>query len=253
MNFLTPLVRYLCTTWASLHIVFAEMCPGWYISFESFLSILKGPREGTGGPLVQYLCKTKRLLHGRHVWEMLTLTWRVVSTHDENATCCNPNRWAVSTSSLWFESHLRRLPPIPRQAHARHSLSGHLLHSLCCDQGCSITLSLSVSPGLQCRRDVALHSWKCGCCTVLLARKDIWRSAQGVKNAQGVRNPIFITPEVSSVVESQLIHNRRSGIQTWDPGFLSFAGQPWSLHTYRYFCSIRLVIAWPTNGYVCDL
>ena len=47
-----PLVRYLCTTWESLHMFFTEMCPSSgtnYVSLELFLSILRGPGEGRGG------------------------------------------------------------------------------------------------------------------------------------------------------------------------------------------------------------
>ena len=47
-----PLVRYLCTTWESVHMFFTEMCPSGgtkYISFELFLSILRKPGEGRGG------------------------------------------------------------------------------------------------------------------------------------------------------------------------------------------------------------
>ena len=49
-----PLVRYLCTTWESLHMFFTKRCPSGgtetqYVSFELFLGILRGPGEGPGG------------------------------------------------------------------------------------------------------------------------------------------------------------------------------------------------------------
>ena len=47
-----PLVRYLCTTWKSLHMFFTEIYPlggTKYVSLELFLSILRGPGEGRGG------------------------------------------------------------------------------------------------------------------------------------------------------------------------------------------------------------
>ena len=63
-----PLVRYLCTTWESLHKFFAKMWP-WGgtddVSFELFLGILRGLGRGEGGPLVRYLSRTHRSLHGR--------------------------------------------------------------------------------------------------------------------------------------------------------------------------------------------
>ena len=47
-----PLVRYLCTTWESLHMFFTKRCPSGgteYVSFELFLGILRGLGEGRGG------------------------------------------------------------------------------------------------------------------------------------------------------------------------------------------------------------
>ena len=66
----------VCTTWEALHMFFTERCPSGgteHVSFELFLGILRGPGEGDGAPLVRYLCKTQKSLHGRHVWETLIL------------------------------------------------------------------------------------------------------------------------------------------------------------------------------------
>ena len=38
-----------------------------YVSSEFFWGILRGLGMGEGAPLVRYLCKTHRSLHGRHV------------------------------------------------------------------------------------------------------------------------------------------------------------------------------------------
>ena len=65
-----PLVRYLCTTWKSLHMFFTKRCPMGgteHVSFELFLGIFRGLGRGEGAPLVRYLYKTHKLLHGRHV------------------------------------------------------------------------------------------------------------------------------------------------------------------------------------------
>ena len=48
---------------------FTKGCPSGgteYVSFELFLGILRGKGRGEGAPLVRYLCKTQKSLHGRH-------------------------------------------------------------------------------------------------------------------------------------------------------------------------------------------
>ena len=62
-----------------------------------------------------------------------------------------------------------------------------------------------------------------------------------------------MTPEDSLWVESQLMHNRHSGIQTWSPGFLSFLEATLKPPHQQYFWPTWLGIAWPTKGPVCDL
>ena len=43
---------------------------------NSFCAFLESLGRGEGAPLVRYLCKSRRSLHGRHVWEMLIHHWR---------------------------------------------------------------------------------------------------------------------------------------------------------------------------------
>ena len=71
-----PLVRYLCTTWESVHMFFTEMCPRVVPStslLNYFWASLGALGRGEGAPLVRYLCKTQKSLHGRHVWETLRI------------------------------------------------------------------------------------------------------------------------------------------------------------------------------------
>ena len=66
-----PLVRYLCTTWESLHMFFTirgapRMVPSTSL-LNYFWAFLGALGRGEGAPLVRYLCKTQKSLHGRHV------------------------------------------------------------------------------------------------------------------------------------------------------------------------------------------
>ena len=61
----------------------------------------------------------------------------------------------------------------------------------------------------------------------------------------GEESPFFMTPEVLSRVGSKLLHNRRSGIQTWDHGFLSLAGAILKPPHQRTFLPCLTWYCWP--------
>ena len=54
-----------------------------------------------------------------------------------------------------------------------------------------------------------------------------------MKNGQVLRNPRGSV--MSGVSDSQLMHNRRSGIQTWDPRFMPIPGATLKPPRQRYF------------------